>query len=237
MNQGKTTQIDENIPYTVYINSAKGYIVLHSQTKKKYFPNCRLVKLFFNNHTKEILIQPGNKQDPECSALSHSVIHALRKFRNFNFKVLAGHYKADWDLVTNCLVIKAAGYIGMVKKDVKPFTVRMDKRKCSINLHIHTLKTCFFNCEHVEISFDRKTERLNIKPITVKTPHSVSLEYPSGRMQYYSFVTQNGVNLDNFQTGSYLAIWDEEQKCLTIEPGNYLGESNKRGRYSTNNNG
>ena len=232
MNNDQKTHIDENITYTVYIDSAKGCIVLHSPTKKKYFNKCRLVKLFFNNETKEILIQPSDKKDPECSALSHSVIRALRKFRNNSFKLFNGNYKAEWDLVTNCLVIKAADYLGTVKKDTKPFTVRMDKGKCCIMLHIRTLKAYFFNCEYGEFSFDKKAERFKIKPVTAKTPHSVSLEYPSGRMQYYNFVTQNGINLDNFQTGNYLAIWDEEQKCLMIEPGNYLGES-KRGRYST----
>ena len=90
-------------------------------------------------------------------------------------------------------------------------------------LHIQTLKTYFFNCKCAEFSFDKKTGKFKIKPVSVRTPQSVSIEYPSGRMQYYNFVTQYGINLDNFKTGKYLAIWDEEQKCLMFEPGNFLG--------------
>lgn len=221
--------IDENITYTVYIDSTKGCIIFHSQTKKKYFPKCRLVKLFFNNEAKEILIQPCYKQDAGCSALSHSVIHALRKFRNHGFKVLTGNYKAEWDLATNCLVIRTANYLGKDKKEYKPLTVRMDLNRWYILLHIPTIKAHFFNFEYVKFSFDRKSQKFAIKPVYEKTPDCVSLEYPSGRIQFYNFVTQNMISLENFRSGNYQAVWDDEMQHLVIEPGNFLGEV-KRGR-------
>jgi len=111
----------QNNEYTIYLNSRRRIILLHSQVWKSHFVNCKFIKAFNDLHAMEIAIQPITNESSEYYIIpdryrqrtaSININNIMRLFKLNNIDWPSGRYLAIWDDHQKWLTIKLTNYLG-----------------------------------------------------------------------------------------------------------------------------
>jgi hypothetical protein len=105
--------------YTVYLNSKRKTVLLHSQVWKDHFALCKYVTVYYDLRTMEIAIQPITDGSSEYHieryrgrTASINISRTMKIFKLEHINWPRGRYSATWDDSKNWLVIKHMNYLG-----------------------------------------------------------------------------------------------------------------------------
>ena len=222
---------------TVYINSKRKIIILHSRTVSKYFSNCDLVRLNFVLNAQAIIIKPVNKNISGAIVLGRRskftrILQPLLFFERYNINYPTGKYTSTWDEKKKQLTISPKNHIeGSCGGKFDNTVVYINLKQKTITLNSITTQIYFLNYNRVRVHYDASTKELAIQPITDMED---KLEYRTGFLSIqlrflanakssvvrpYRVFSQNSI--DHFD-GYYRAEWDSEKNWLVINPENRI---------------